>query len=227
MNERLDPALEALLDAERGRPGADEAARGRVLERVQASIAVHPPSGVAPKMGPAASVAGTLLRPVLGAALLLGVGTAAVVLATRAHPAAPPVVQAPTVPATASEPVVPPPPVVPSDAPDPVVVAPEPRVAPSSPAPPVSTLPAERALLDRARKDLLSGEPQAALEEVEKHARLYRHGVLGEEREALRVEALVAAQRYEPARAAGARFRAAYPGSMLGPAVEDALGTIP
>jgi hypothetical protein len=51
--------------------------------------------------------------------------------------------------------------------------------------------------------------------------------VLGEERDALRVEALVAAHQYEPARAAGARFHAGYPGSMLGPAVDGALGTIP
>jgi outer membrane protein assembly factor BamD (BamD/ComL family) len=86
---------------------------------------------------------------------------------------------------------------------------------------------AERVLLDRARRDLLSGEASAALEEVETHARLYRRGVLGEERDALRVEALVAMRRYEQAQTAGSRFRAAYPQSMLGPAVDGALGTIP
>jgi outer membrane protein assembly factor BamD (BamD/ComL family) len=85
----------------------------------------------------------------------------------------------------------------------------------------------ERAILDRARKDLLTGDPPAALEEVEKHARRYPRGTLCEERDALRVEALVAAERYDEARLAAARFRTNYPGSMLGPAVNDALQTIP
>ncbi|HEX3345383.1 MAG TPA: hypothetical protein VHS09_12455 [Polyangiaceae bacterium] len=230
MNETLSPDLEALLDVERGRTGAPASARSRVLERVQLSVAAHPVSGPAPRMSAAANAGGTLLRPVLAGALLLGVG-AALVLASRRHPTTEPTAatttaEAPVIPVV--EPVVPE--VVPPAAP--VLVPPEPVVARVNPAaaklvPPVSTMPAERTLLDRARGDLLSGEAPAALREIETHARLYRRGVLAEERDALRIEALVATQQYERARAAGARFRATYPGSMLGPAVDGTLRTIP
>jgi hypothetical protein len=90
-----------------------------------------------------------------------------------------------------------------------------------------STLAAERALLDRARRDLLTGDPAAALDGVEKHATRFPRGVLREERDALRVEALVGAGRYDQARSAGERFAVAFPDSMLRPAVRDALRTIP
>jgi hypothetical protein len=120
---------------------------------------------------------------------------------------------------------------------EPSASSPEPGAAPDrTPAPsaerakpetPAGSLQEERVILDRARAHLLSGEPAAALEDVEKYARSFRRGVLAEEREALRVEALVAARRTAQARAAAARFHAAYPGSMLAPAVDDALRTIP
>jgi hypothetical protein len=231
MNDAWDPELAALLDTERERRGPGALTRSRVLERVQRSVAMHPVSGRAPRMGPAPAFARTMLRPALAAALLLGAGVAAA-RAMRRDPAPVHVDATTAPPPTASETVVHVPPVVSATPPPPVLAAPEPVVVRATPAPtkvepPVSTLPAERALLDRARKDLLSGEAPAALEEVETHARLFRHGLLSEERDALRVEALVAAQRYEPARAAGARFHVAYPGSMLAPAVDDALGTIP
>jgi outer membrane protein assembly factor BamD (BamD/ComL family) len=106
------------------------------------------------------------------------------------------------------------------------------QAPPSSEVPPKpeargGSLLSERAILDRARKNLLSGEPSAALEDVERHAKRYPRGDLAEEREALRVEALVAAERYDEARLAAARFRATYPWSMLGAAVKGAVQTIP
>jgi len=223
-----EPEIAALLLAERGHPGPGASTRGRVLARVQQSVAIHPPSGPAPRMPSAASVPGGLLRPLLAGALLIGAGTVAL-LASRLPQAT--VATAPTVAPPEPAPSVPPSPEIAPLASVPVAPTPEPSppagVEAPKLAPPVSALPAERAILDRARKDLLSGEPGAALQEVATHARLYPRGVLGEERDALRVEALVAAGSYEPARAAGARFRAAYPGSMLAPAVEDALRAIP
>jgi hypothetical protein len=228
MNEPFDREITALLDQERARPGPGAAARGRVLARVRASAAAHPSSGPAPRMRPPPPVGGAILRPVLAFALLVG---AAAWVATPSHSAPSPSVPAAETPPAASEPVSPPPPVAPSAA------SPEPSAArnrtavPGAARPkletPPSTLQEERAVLDRARAHLLSGEPAAALDDVEKHARLFRHGVLAEERDALRVEALVAARRTEQARAAAARFHAAYPGSMLAPAVDDALRTIP
>jgi hypothetical protein len=239
MKEPLDRELTALLDAERGRAGPGAAMRSRVLARVQASTAAHPPSGPAPRTGPAAPVGGAILRPglVLVSALLVGV---AGWVALRSQPtpspsvaSVPPVpsVPAAVAPVSANEPafpaasIAPPaPPVDPSAGPDRVVV---PGAGGTRLETRASTLPQERAILDRARSHLLSGEPTAALADVEKHARLFPHGVLGEERDALRVEGLVAAQRYAAGRAAAARFHAAYPGSMLAPAVDDVLHTIP
>jgi outer membrane protein assembly factor BamD (BamD/ComL family) len=78
-------------------------------------------------------------------------------------------------------------------------------------------------LLDRARSHLLHGHSAAALASIGEHARRFPRGALSEERDALRVEALVAAARYGEARASAARFHAAYPGSLLTPAVDSAL----
>jgi hypothetical protein len=83
-------------------------------------------------------------------------------------------------------------------------------------------LASERLLLDRARTDLLHGEPAAALTSVGLHARRFPRGVLSEER-----EALVAADRPEEARSAASRFHAAYPDSVLTAAVDAALESIP
>jgi hypothetical protein len=180
-------------------------------------------------MHPATPAGRTILRPVLAAVLLLGAGTGAW-LATRSRPRS----TASVVRTATAQSVNGPDAAPPSAAPCAALVdhdALEAAVTPSAARPkletPVETLPTERAILDRARAHLLSGEPTAALDDVEQHARLFRHGALGEERDALRVEALVAARRYEQARAAAARFRASYPRSMLGPAVDGALRTIP
>jgi hypothetical protein len=89
------------------------------------------------------------------------------------------------------------------------------------------TLAAERALLDEARGDLRSGNVAGALSSLDAHARRFPAGVLAEERDAMNVRALVAAARIEDARAAGLRFRAAHPGSLLAPTVDDALDSIP
>ncbi len=95
--------------------------------------------------------------------------------------------------------------------------------------PPASAtgLATERALLDRARADLLAGEPAEALAAVGTHARRFPRGVLSEERDALRVEALASAGRRDEARAAATKFHATYPDSVLTAAVDDALDAIP
>jgi outer membrane protein assembly factor BamD (BamD/ComL family) len=89
------------------------------------------------------------------------------------------------------------------------------------------TLAAERSLLDEARSALRAGDASGALRDLDLHAQRFPAGILAEERDAMTVEALVAAGRADDARAAGARFRGAHPGSLLQPMVEDALKSIP
>ncbi|MCL2447895.1 MAG: hypothetical protein FWD17_02995 [Polyangiaceae bacterium] len=229
MKESLDREMGALLDAERERSGPPAATRRRVLARVEASAASLRLPRPARRTSPAAPTTRSVLRPIGIAVLVMGLG-AALAVASRPRPVARTAEQAPTARASTSEQATLPPPVAP--VPGPLPVTPDPPSTPRSIAPPklegpARSLPDEHTLLDRARKDLLSGEPEAALDEVERHARRFPHGMLSEERDALRVEALVAAKRYARARAAGGRFRTAYPGSMLGPAVDDALQAIP
>jgi len=104
-----------------------------------------------------------------------------------------------------------------------------PSIAPSSSAPAATArsgndLEAERALLDVARTALGRGDGANALTACEGHARRFPRGALGEEREAIAVQALVLEQRGEDARLRAERFRKAYPRSILLPAVLAAAG---
>jgi hypothetical protein len=92
---------------------------------------------------------------------------------------------------------------------------------------PTSTLTAEQSILDDARAELTSGDPNRALALVDDHAQRFPHPHLGEEREALAIQALVAAGRYDEARARAARFRAAAPHSLFLPAIDATLASIP
>jgi hypothetical protein len=89
------------------------------------------------------------------------------------------------------------------------------------------TLAAQRALLDTARAALGRGNSAAALDALDAHQREFPNSVLSEEREALAIKALAGAGRRAEAEARGARFRSRYPNSILRPAIDDALGTIP
>ncbi|HEY1691103.1 MAG TPA: hypothetical protein VGG39_03025 [Polyangiaceae bacterium] len=227
MNEPFDPEISVLLHLERDRPGPGAETRNRVLARVETSIAAHPPSGPAPRMRPAASMGRMMLRPVLAFGLL----AVAAAWVGRPSPSVEPSPPSAESPRPAKERAVVVPPVASPAAAVEASAEPRPALAPGGTRPRLethaSTLAEERAILDRARAHLLSGEPAGALAAVDEHARLFRHGLLSEERDALRVEALVAARRFEPARAAAARFHAAYPRSMLAPAVDDAVQAIP
>lgn len=83
-----------------------------------------------------------------------------------------------------------------------------------------------RALLDDAAAFIMRGDPARALDLLEEHARAHRGGPYVELREALSIEALVRAGRAAEARARAEKFSAAYPASLLGPAVADALARI-
>jgi hypothetical protein len=112
----------------------------------------------------------------------------------------------------------------------------EPRAAtPSAPASDAKSekravdlsLAAERRWIEAARSALVAGDPKTGLEKLARHAKQFSRGVLAEEREALSVDALVAAGRYDDALRRAEAFRARYPGSLFAPSVAAALQAIP
>jgi hypothetical protein len=103
-------------------------------------------------------------------------------------------------------------------------------VAPrTSSAPPgrASQLLAERILLDEARAELAQGDTARAIDRLERHRRTYPVPMLGEERDAMWIEALVKAGRYDEARARAATFRRRAPHSIFSSMVDSALESIP
>jgi len=80
---------------------------------------------------------------------------------------------------------------------------------------------AELHLLREARAAVTREDYLAALRPIAEHARRFRDGRLSEEREALRVKALVGCGRIGEARRAAAAFRARFPRSVLLPAVSQ------
>ncbi|XXT19197.1 RNA polymerase sigma factor [Sorangium sp. So ce429] len=78
-------------------------------------------------------------------------------------------------------------------------------------------------LLGRADAALGAGRATEALDLLERHARKYPHGPSTEQREALAVRVLLAAGRRTEAAARAERFRAAFPGSLLMPAIDAVL----
>jgi hypothetical protein len=93
--------------------------------------------------------------------------------------------------------------------------------------PAVSKLAEERQLILVARSALARGRPKEALAALGEHARRFATGQLEEERDSLRVEALVASGSYGEARTVAAHFDENYPDSMLRGSVRHALQSIP
>jgi hypothetical protein len=243
----LGPELESLLQAERLAPSPSES-----LDRVWARVAVSLAGGGASGQGGhggatravtsgawlgrharAAVIAAFALGGASGAALVVALRPAApgrVVyleksmagrsgqaeeIARAAPPAEPisPTAIAPSASAAVSLQPVPLPPT-------------RPAVSPSGSASSAS-LAAERLLLDQARTALSAGDTDQALASTDIHARRFAHPQLGEEREALGIQALVGGGRYDEARARAARFRATWPNSLFLPAVDASIASIP
>jgi hypothetical protein len=109
-----------------------------------------------------------------------------------------------------------------------VPIPPPPRSPPGlSASPSPSSLSQERSLVDAARAALSSGDATHALLLLDEHARRFARPQLGEEREALAIQALVTQGRFDEARARAARFRATSPGSLFLPAIDASLASIP
>lgn len=90
-----------------------------------------------------------------------------------------------------------------------------------------SGLTEERMLLDEARAGLIQGEADRALERLALHRSRFAEGQLNEERDAMLVEALVLAGRFDEARQHAGAFEAQSPSSLFLPTVESAIATIP
>jgi hypothetical protein len=86
---------------------------------------------------------------------------------------------------------------------------------------PEETYAQELALLQRARASLAKGEGAMALSAIAEHQRRFPGGRLREEREALRVKALMSLGRGDEARRAAERFKTEFPRSVLSPSIEQ------
>lgn len=228
MSDELDPALRALLDAERSAPIA-----GAAEAKAQIFAAVSGAGGAAAGAASAASAWSTkaLLLVALSAG---GVGAllGSVVTSTLTQPVAAPTLEV-SVPEPALEttrddeveqvlaPEVEPEvtPLVPTEAPRDVPrreraetemahaeVEVEAEVEPS-------TLAAERALIDQALSALRANSAQNALVALMSHERRFAGGALAEERDRLSVDALVQLGRTDQARRRAQLFEARYPSS--------------
>jgi hypothetical protein len=240
--EPLDPAVGALLDAERTTEPSD-AAIHRIWSHVERSVGMADIGGVRHEaslraghatLGPSwvASHAGALVALAFAAGGALGVG--ATLLLRRpvdrilyvdrpGVPAPPPSSEAP--PPASGEAPQPAAPLVATAVQCPSAAPPRLRAAPGPSA--MSFLPAERSILDDARAALARGDGAVALALAEEHRRLFAHPQLHEEREAVAIQAMVLDGHYVEARARAAQFRAASPDSLFLPAVEASLASIP
>jgi len=240
-----DGARAAITDELRA-PSGDPAMRARVAGRLEAALgaafAVTAVTATASAAVPAAasSVAakGTvaLTHGKLAAIVAVAVtaGATAGVGVDRAlnprHEAAPVTSQSSVAtPQPAPPSVSVPTPVESASAPAPSVAKPPASAPPvaSAPADPVGDLARERALIDTARAGLKHGNPTAALDAVQRHAKSFPNGQLREEREGIRILALAALGRVDEAKGYDKKFRAAYPESLFRPQIDAALGTTP
>lgn len=245
MNELLDPSALDALRRDRQAPAPDEA-RARVGSRlgVYGPIPPQPPHGTtasakAPRMVSASAsaagagarwlgrvavfVAGGAVGAALHAALVRAPSSQLVSIARGPRLAAQLAGEAPLPSAASSgRPAVP------------AAVVANASATPSVPASAAGTahagmarLDAERAMLDAARSSLISGDHEAALRMLERHERAYPRPLLGDERDALFVQALVRAGRYDEARARADALRRRSPNSLFLSAVDAAISTIP
>jgi len=83
------------------------------------------------------------------------------------------------------------------------------------------------ASLDEARAALVQHDAQRALDALEHHRRAFPRALLAEERDAMRVQALVAAGRYDEARARASAFRKSAHDSLFLRMVDAAIASIP
>jgi len=210
----LSPEARALLSHEREVPPLPAAVRARALARARAALIAgidrRTPAPI-PVRHPRWAAAAALI-------CILGGAVGAAAYQFRAY-----ITKAPEV-----RPV--PAPVKTIATPQPPPAMEQVEEAPPAPEPvlgkPLSRADAARAelrLLRQARAAVAREDYAAALPPITEHARKFKAGRLTEEREALRVKALVGLGRSDDARRAAAAFRSRFPRSVLLSAVDKML----
>lgn len=224
MSESIPPLDPGLLGPLREAEPAPEAVRTRARQRLMAAVGGGggPGSAGGPGAGPRRLAVTRMPRAV---AFVLG-GVVGVGLYSALVPAPPArvvyvdcVVPAPSPPPVPEAPAAT---MVPA-APTASAVAAAPVVASSR----ASQLSAERILLDEARAALAQGDPPRALDRLERHRRTFAAPLLGEERDAMWIQALVKAGRYDEARTHAQAFRKHSPDSLFSSVVDSAIDSIP
>ena len=233
------PSLEALLAHEWVPPVQSEMVRARALARARAALREAPAATFSPRAGQT-HVRRLLFASAAGITLMAGVA-AAFQLMGRPAPTPPTSTEPPR--AVRQAPVVPP--------------SAKPGLAPTTPkeaeAAPADTMPAAGAasarasvpsrrtvpagrhddgpeeiqLLNHARQSDARGDYASVLAIVAEHERSHPAGRLSEEREVLRVKALVGLGHGGDARHAAAKFRRQFPRSVLLQKIDDMLASLP
>ena len=214
---KLPPGMQTLLDCERKMTVLPAAARARMLSRARAALA----AGVATRPFPSRAPSAFRWAAAAGLACVAAVaaGAAVYTVAVRARPVAPP--------GAAASPAESPAPhwsagdeLIANLLPPPV---PNPRPARTG----AGAVRAELRLLQQAREAVAREDFLLALQLIAEHARRFKTGRLAEEREALRVKALVGLGRRGAARRAATDFEANFPRSPLLPTVSELLDSMP
>jgi hypothetical protein len=245
VTEQIPPLDPGVVSALRAEAPAPPGARERVRERLAAVI---PGVGLATSAAVSRGLHGSSVRVLrassfatsrVGTALTafaLGGGAGAALHAALVRPPAPQVVVVERRPADAAPSAKPAADSPPSPRAAPIDSAlverapaapPQPSTRPSASHRTGSRLSAERTLLDEARRALVEGDAARALARLDDHRRAFPSATLAEERDALRVEALVKAGQNDDARALAERFRTQWPDSLFLPTVDAAIGSIP
>jgi hypothetical protein len=223
----LPPSVASLLTDERELEPQPEAVRERLMARAHAAVRLGPPEPHAlrparPRLdgkGYASVAAGVVIVGGIVAAIhgfrgrepsAISTVTPIVVTLPGASPAAPPTASS-AAPSTAA------PEAAAAANSEPSASATDAGASNARPAPANSggSGSFELELLTRARQADLHGDFAETLALVRQHEQRFPAGRLSEEREVLRVHALVGLGRTEPARRAAARFRRQFPHSVL------------
>ena len=233
MTDNWSPVNPRVLAQLRAKEAPSAAVRARVRARLAMAVPMGPSGGGGSPNGSAGpgglrGGGGLGTHVVAIAGLVIGGGAGAATYAALSKPPPPVIVYVdrPVLTAAAASTVPQLTPTVVAD--EPVPVSPPVVIVPSaSTASPASQLAAERSVLDEARAALVQGAPQRALEKLDRHARAFPRPMLGEERDAMRVEALARVGRTGEARSQADAFRRRWPGSLFLPTVDSAVESIP
>jgi len=227
----LSPSVEALVAHERVLPVQSEDVRARILSRAHAATLAGPPA-TEPMPVTRVGAGQSLAAGSVAVAVAAGVA-AAIYLFGGSTPSAP-VPKAP-VTATPTAVTLPEPSSAPASASDTAPAAPSARAQPvETPVPgarPTASRqesgPEEIQLLSDARQADARRDYAAVLSIWSEHERKFPGGRLSEEREVLRVKALVGLGRTDQARRTASRFRRQFPRSVLLHKVDEMLASKP